>query len=195
VAPRGYTATAAEFLDLAADDSDMLAALQGIGYGLLAIADQLADVAGTGAGCGGRLGEIAGLYSEPLGSRALGTLRRLARRAHPDHAREAGVPGTLAGVYDPTDVPGNVPGDAHGGQVIPLDVLRRPACTVVPDADAGLVSQALADAAAWRAWKAEGAGCAGCARLDPGRCADHAADDDLAAAYEALRDRLAGGAS
>jgi hypothetical protein len=59
-------------------------------------------------------------------------------------------------------------------------------------ADLDLVRQALADASAWRAWKAEGTGCSDCDRLDPGRCADHAADDELAAEYEALLHRLAG---
>jgi hypothetical protein len=58
-------------------------------------------------------------------------------------------------------------------------------------ADLGLVRQALADASAWRAWKAEGADCGDCDRLDPGRCVDHAADDELAAAYEDLLRRLA----
>jgi hypothetical protein len=57
-------------------------------------------------------------------------------------------------------------------------------------ADLGLVRQALADASAWRAWKAEGAGCGDCGRLDPGRCTVHAADDELAAAYEELLRRL-----
>ena len=57
-------------------------------------------------------------------------------------------------------------------------------------ADLGVVRQALADASAWRAWKAEGAGCGDCQRLDPGRGADHAADDEMAAAYEALLRRL-----
>ena len=58
-------------------------------------------------------------------------------------------------------------------------------------ADLDVVRQALADASAWRAWKAEGAGCEDCQRLDPGRCAEHAADDEMAAAYEALLRRLA----
>jgi len=147
VKPRGYAATAAEFLDEAAVDGDgrnlavrQLAALQGIGYGLLAIVDQLADVADTGADCGGRLDEIADyiadLSGEPLGSRVLGTVRRLARRARPGAARDAksaeplsgtgGVisgrenaltryadqwlrdnPGGLVGVYDLKDVPGD----------------------------------------------------------------------------------------
>jgi hypothetical protein len=57
--------------------------------------------------------------------------------------------------------------------------------------DLDVVRQALADASAWRAWKAEGAGCPDCQRFDPGRCADHAADDEMAAAYEALLRRLA----
>jgi hypothetical protein len=43
-------------------------------------------------------------------------------------------------------------------------------------ADIALIGQALADAAAWRSWRAEGAHCEGCQRLDPGRCAGHAAD-------------------
>jgi hypothetical protein len=59
-------------------------------------------------------------------------------------------------------------------------------------ADIGIVRQALADASAWRAWKAEGTGCSDCDRLDPGRCADHAADDEMAAAYESLLHRLTG---
>ena len=91
VRPCGYAATAAGFLDEAAADGDgrnlavrQLAALQGIGYGLLAIVDQLADIADTGADQAGQLGEIGGyvadLYREPLGSRALGALRRLALR-------------------------------------------------------------------------------------------------------------------
>ncbi len=57
-------------------------------------------------------------------------------------------------------------------------------------ADLDLVRQALADASAWRAWRAEGRGCGDCVRLDPGRCADHAVDDELAAAYETLLGRL-----
>ena len=56
-------------------------------------------------------------------------------------------------------------------------------------ADLDVIRQALADASAWRAWKAEG--CGDCQRLDPGRCADHAADDEMAAAYDALLRRLA----
>jgi hypothetical protein len=59
-------------------------------------------------------------------------------------------------------------------------------------ADLDLVRQALADASAWRAWKAEGTGCGDCDRLDPGRCTVHAADDELAAAYESLLGRLVG---
>jgi hypothetical protein len=76
VRPCGYAATAAGFLDEAAADGDgrnlavrQLAALQGIGYGLLAIVDQLADIADTGADQAGQLGEIGGyvadLYREP----------------------------------------------------------------------------------------------------------------------------------
>ena len=61
----------------------------------------------------------------------------------------------------------------------------------LPEMDLDVVRQALADASAWRAWKAEGADCGDCQRLDPGRCADHAADDEMAAAYEALLRRLA----
>jgi hypothetical protein len=100
VKPRGRAATAAEFLDEAAADGDgrnlavrQLAALPGIGYGLLALGDQLADVADIGAGCGGRLDEIADyiadLSGEPLGSRVLGSLRHLARWARPGTARDA----------------------------------------------------------------------------------------------------------
>ncbi len=91
VKPRGYAATAAEFLHEAAADSDakdlaarQLAALRAIGYALLALGDQLADLTDANADNAGQLGEIAGyvadLYREPLGSRALGALRRLAGR-------------------------------------------------------------------------------------------------------------------
>lgn len=118
-------------------------------------------------------------------------------------------PGGVVSVHDPKDVSGDVLADAHArqdaaadvpvaahaGQVVLLDVLRRSRDVVVLDgADVVTVRQALADAAVWRAWKAEGAGGADCARLDPGRCAGHAADDVQFAAYEALRDRMAGGA-
>jgi hypothetical protein len=58
-------------------------------------------------------------------------------------------------------------------------------------ADIALIGQALADAAAWRSWRAEGAHCEGCQRLDPGRCAGHAADDERGAAYDALLRRVA----
>lgn len=58
-------------------------------------------------------------------------------------------------------------------------------------ADIALIGQALADAAAWRSWRAEGAHCEGCQRLDPSRCAGHAADDERAAAYDALLCRVA----
>ena len=67
VKPRGYAATAAEFLDEAAADGDgrnlavrQLAALQGIGYGLLALGDQLADLTDASADHAGQLGQIAG---------------------------------------------------------------------------------------------------------------------------------------
>jgi hypothetical protein len=207
---------------LAADGSDMLAAVQGIGYGLLAIADQLADAVDVGADYGEGLDEIAacvaGLAGEPFSSRLSGMLGRLARRAPRAGAAGtcsgivAGVPGSgkaaaaryadqwlrdhpggAVRVYDAKGVPEDVFGDTGGGEVVPL----RPAVAAgLDDADVvGIIRQALADAAAWQEWKAEGAGCADCVRLDPGRCAEHAADDVLAAAYEVIRGRMAGGAS
>lgn len=106
--PRGYAATAAEFLDVSAEDTDagdlairQLAATQAIGYALLALGDQLADLTDANADHTGQLGEIAGyvadLYREPLGSRAFGAVRRLARRACLGAARDvAGTPGGIA---------------------------------------------------------------------------------------------------
>jgi len=64
--PAGYAATAAEFLDEAAADSDakdlaarQLAALQGIGYALLALGEQLADATDATADCANQLAGIA----------------------------------------------------------------------------------------------------------------------------------------
>ena len=88
VRPAGYAATAAEFLNEAAADSDgrdvavrQLAALQGIGWALLALGDQLADGNDAVADCATQMSEIAGavdaLWSEPHGSRMCGLLGRL----------------------------------------------------------------------------------------------------------------------
>jgi hypothetical protein len=85
------TATAAEFLDEAAADGDgrdvavrQLAALQGIGWALLALGDQLADASDAAADCGTQLSDIAGavedLHRVPLAGPARGVLARLARR-------------------------------------------------------------------------------------------------------------------
>jgi hypothetical protein len=65
-APRGYGATAAEFLDAAAEDvahaRDLavrqLAATQAIGYALLAVADQLADLTDASTDLSGQLGDV-----------------------------------------------------------------------------------------------------------------------------------------
>jgi len=238
--PAGNADTAAEFLGMSAEGADTLAAVQGIGYALLAVVDQLADANEGATETRDQLFEIAmaidGPARELRGSRMPGAFGRLAHRARPGRARKAGVAGLLSGISGPgknaamlryadqwlrehpggvvsvhdlkdvsgdvvadaharQDVAGDVPGAAHAGQVVLLDVLRRSRDVVVLDgADVVTVRQALADAAVWRAWKAEGASCADCARLDPGRCAGHAADHDQFAAYEALRDRMAGGA-
>jgi hypothetical protein len=65
VRPAGYAATAAGFLDEAAADGDghdvavrQLAALQGIGYALLALGEQFADVADADADCATQLAGI-----------------------------------------------------------------------------------------------------------------------------------------
>jgi len=83
--PAGYAATAAEFLDEAAagDGKDaavrQLAALQGIGYALLALGDQLADGTDAAADCATQLSGIAGavdgLHQPP--ARLRGLLERL----------------------------------------------------------------------------------------------------------------------
>ena len=225
VRPCGYAATAAEFLDAAAEDGDSFAALQGIGYAVLAVVDQLADANDAAAGSRDQLAGIAmaigGPAREFCGWRVLGAFGRLVRLARLRSAlrcvRRVGVagllegicgpgkgvlaryadqwarehPGALVSVHDPEDR--DVMGGDQCGQVVPLDVLLRPARVVLLGSDARVVRQALADAAAWRAWKAEGVGCANCERLDPGRCAEHAADEELAAAYEAVGARLSGG--
>ncbi|GEM_PF-6024977 len=88
IRPAGYAGTAAEFLDEAAADGDgrdlavrQLAALQGIGWALLAVCDQVADGNDGVAGCATQLSEIAGtvdgLYREPPGSRLCDLLVRL----------------------------------------------------------------------------------------------------------------------
>jgi hypothetical protein len=98
VHPAGYAATGAEFLDEAAADGDrkdlavrQLAALQAIGYALLALGGQIADAADAAVQCGGQVAEVAsavdGLYRAPhrapLGVRARAALARLARRGQP----------------------------------------------------------------------------------------------------------------
>jgi hypothetical protein len=62
--PRGPAATAAGLLDAAADDRDglavrQLAATQAIGYALLAVADQLADLTDASTDLSGQLGDIS----------------------------------------------------------------------------------------------------------------------------------------
>jgi hypothetical protein len=88
VRPAGYAATAAEFLNEAAADSDakdvaarQLAALQGIGYALLALGEQLANatdaVADGTMQLSGIAGAVDGLHQRPDGLRSL--LARLVR--------------------------------------------------------------------------------------------------------------------
>ena len=86
IRPAGYAATAAEFLDEAVADADskdmaarQLAALQAIGYGLLALGEQLADVADAEADCATQLSGVAdavdALHQPP--ARLRGLLGRL----------------------------------------------------------------------------------------------------------------------
>jgi len=213
VKPRGYAATAAEFLDVAAEGSDTLAALQGIGYGLLAIVDQLADANDGATETRDQLFEIAmaidGPARELRGSRVLAAFGRLTRRARPGRVRKAGDvvvssgpgksamvryadqwlrehPGGVVGVHDLKDVPGA----DHGGQVVPLDDLRRSQGIVVLDgADVVTVRQALADAVASR--RSHKAGCDDCG--PDSRCPGSVNDDALLTAYGALWATLPGG--
>lgn len=67
IRPAGYAATAAWFLDEAAVDGDgrdlavrQFAALQGIGWALLALGEQLADGTDAAADCATQLAGIAG---------------------------------------------------------------------------------------------------------------------------------------
>ena len=66
-----------------------------------------------------------------------------------------------------------------------------PAGRSLSPADIGLIRQALAGASAWRAWRAEGAGCEARARLDSGRCPDHARHDEISDRYDGLLRRIA----
>jgi hypothetical protein len=173
-APGGYTVTAAEFLVVAAEGADTLAALQGIGYGLLAVADQLAEAAAA---------------------KPLGVFGRLARWARRWFARKGDVAEILRdfalGILGPvTDTA--VLEDAYARQAAALDGLRQQAGAVVLDAaETDLVRQALADAVASRGHRA-----AGCADCGPGRrCPDGARDDELVIAYGVLWATLPGGAS
>ena len=85
VRPAGYAATAAGFLDEAAADGDgqdvavrQLAALQGIGWALLALGDQFADGTDAAADCATHLAgigdAIGGLRQAP--GRLTGLLAR-----------------------------------------------------------------------------------------------------------------------
>jgi hypothetical protein len=86
VRPAGYAAAAAEFLDEAAADGDgqdvavrQLAALQGIGWALLAIGDQLADGTDAAADCAAQLSGVAGALDDlhqPAAGRLCGLLGR-----------------------------------------------------------------------------------------------------------------------
>jgi hypothetical protein len=84
----GFAARAGEFLDESARDGDgrglavrQLAALQGIGYALLAVAVQLDDANDVTVQCAQDLDGIAAavgdLYRPPLGARVPGMLERL----------------------------------------------------------------------------------------------------------------------
>jgi hypothetical protein len=86
IRPAGYAATAAQFLDEAVDDGDgrdlaarQLAALQGIGYALLAVGEQLADGTDATADCATQLSGIADAVDglAPAPARLRGLLGRL----------------------------------------------------------------------------------------------------------------------
>jgi hypothetical protein len=90
IRPAGYAATAAEILDEAAADGDgqdlaarQLAALQGIGYALLALGDQLADAIDAAVTCSEHLAEIVTtveyLHRVPQAGRMRCAVARLAR--------------------------------------------------------------------------------------------------------------------
>ena len=90
VRPAGYATTAAEFLDEAAADGDgrnlavrQLAALQGIGWALLAVCDQLADANDAGADCAAQLAEMAGAVDGLPRLSAAGRLRGQLGRLRP----------------------------------------------------------------------------------------------------------------
>jgi hypothetical protein len=64
IAPRGHATDAAGLLDASADDradlaARQLAAMQGIGYALLALGDQVADLTDASTDLGGQLGDIS----------------------------------------------------------------------------------------------------------------------------------------
>ena len=89
IRPAGYAATAAGFLDEAATDADerdlavrQLAALQGIGWALLALGDQLADGNDSAVTRGEHLADIAAAVEDlnraPLAGPVRDVLDRLA---------------------------------------------------------------------------------------------------------------------
>lgn len=64
ITPRGHATDAAEMLDASADDradlaARQLAAMQAIGYALLALGDQVADLTDASTDLSGQLGDIS----------------------------------------------------------------------------------------------------------------------------------------
>jgi hypothetical protein len=120
--PAGYAATAAGFLDEAADGDakDMavrqFAALQGIGWALLAVGEQLADGTDAAADCATRLSGIADAV-DGLHQLDDGFLRRLLARL----PRGAGGPDMLPYDQIPADrrtildVTGRLGDEGHNG--------------------------------------------------------------------------------
>jgi hypothetical protein len=173
IKPRGNADTASEYLAAADDgiylpsipnrkDDDparQVAAMQGIGWALLAVCDQLADLADAAADNGGQLADIATAVNGLTAGR-------------PARAR-----GCLTAVF---------------ARLVHATARRSAGTVELTAPQAVIVRHAMADAAAWRAWRSEGHQCTGCAALDPGKCTEHAGDEDLAAAYAALRARLPG---
>ncbi len=202
---RGYADTAAEYLAAAGegiglwsvatrsddDPARQVAALQGIGWALLALRDQagehLADLADAIADVVVRLSEIADAASAAGATGRPGRIRDALARMIWAWAGRPGrrVPEPGAVVLSAAPAGGVVSGisgpgksalmaryleqwlrDHPGGvvQVIPLGALQDdPDGVVLSAAEAGTVWQALSDAAAWRTVRSGEDGCAGCA--------------------------------
>jgi hypothetical protein len=208
--PRGHAYTADEYLTAAgqgitsklhyktdADPARQLAALQGIGWALLAVVDQLSDSNDTVADVAAHLEQLA-MTADDLASDAAEVRVRRARRAWWRRVPKAGSEGPAScgrchASGDDVTLVIYAPGIAYCSNIRAC-LARQHGEVVLPASDAATVRQALADAQAWRMVALAPDGACGCSQYrDDDRCPDHVRDAGLAASYAALRARLGEG--